>query len=79
MSTERLIMTNGMDPSQMTPAERIDEVGMLLSLAMMRLWLKRRAGTGQRSFSRDSAKPARTGLELSLQSSPDGTVIQTKE
>lgn len=39
---ERLIMTNGMDPSQMTSAERMDEVGMLLSMAMMRLWLKRR-------------------------------------
>lgn len=72
-------MTHGMDPSQMTPAERMDEVGMLLSLAMMRLWLNRRASAGQRSFSRDSASPARDCLELCLQSSPYGTVIQTKE
>jgi len=37
-------MTNGTDPSGMTAPERMAEVSMLLSLAMMRLWLKRRAG-----------------------------------
>jgi len=39
-------MTNGMDPRKMGPAERLDEVGMLLSLAMMRMWLKRRVRAG---------------------------------
>ena len=37
-------MVNGTDPSGMTGQERIAEVSMLLSLGMMRLWLKRRAG-----------------------------------
>ena len=42
--TEDMNMTNGTDPSEMTGQERMAEVSMLLSLAMMRLWLKRRAG-----------------------------------
>ena len=67
-------MSNGTDPSQMTPAQRMDEVGMLLSLAMMRLWLKRRAGarrhtSGKRAFSGDSGGnplgcPAETRLPV---------------
>ena len=57
--TEDMIMTNGTDPNTMTAEERLAEVSMLLSLAMMRLWLKRRAGTrrhvsAERAFSRDS-------------------------
>ena len=56
--TEDMAM-NGMDPDTMTAEERLAEVSMLLSLAMMRLWLKRRAGAhrpaaGERAFSRDS-------------------------
>jgi hypothetical protein len=42
--TEDMIMTNGMGPDKMTGPDRLDEVAMLLSLAMMRLWLKRRGG-----------------------------------
>ena len=50
-------MTNGTDPSSMTGQERMAEVSMLLSLAMMRLWLKRRDGARgaaapERAFSR---------------------------
>jgi hypothetical protein len=41
--TEDMAM-NGTDPIAMTAEERLAEVSMLLSLAMMRLWLKRRAG-----------------------------------
>jgi len=44
-TTEDMNMTNGTDPSGMTAPERAAEVSMLLSLAMMRLWLKRRSGT----------------------------------
>ena len=40
---EDMIMTNGMDPEKMAPAERLDEVAMLLSLAMLRLRRKRQA------------------------------------
>ena len=52
-------MTNGTDPSTMTGEERLAEVSMLLSLAMMRMWLKRRGGacrlvSRERAFSRDS-------------------------
>ena len=35
-------MSSGMDPDKMSGAERLDEAAMLLALAMMRLWLKRR-------------------------------------
>ena len=35
-------MTHGMDPSGMTGQERIAEVSGLLSLAMLRVWMKRR-------------------------------------
>ena len=57
--TEDMAMHNGMDPNTMTAEERLAEVSMLLSLAMMRLWLKQRAGTrrhvsAERGFSRDS-------------------------
>lgn len=56
--TEDMAMTNGTDPEAMTAEERLAEVSMLLSLAMLRLWLKRRAGApgrapGERAFSRD--------------------------
>ena len=55
---EETITINGTDPADMTCQERMAEVSMLLSLAMMRLWLKRRAGahrhaSGERAFSRD--------------------------
>jgi len=72
--TEDMTMTNGMDPNAMTAEERMAEVSMLLSLAMMRLWLKRRAGagrhtSGERAFSRDSGGnplgcPAETRLPV---------------
>jgi hypothetical protein len=41
---EDIRMTNGMDPNTMAAEERLAEVSMLLSLAMMRMWLKRRGG-----------------------------------
>ena len=58
MITDDMNMTNGMDPSDMTGHERLAEVSMLLSLAMMRLWLKRRGGacrpaSGERAISRE--------------------------
>lgn len=34
-------MSNGMDPGKMTSAERLDELSMLLGMAMLRLWLRR--------------------------------------
>ena len=60
--TEDMAM-NGTDPITMTAEERLAEVSMLLSLAMIRLWLKRRAGAGrhtsrERGFSRDSFEKA---------------------
>ena len=56
---EETITINGTDPADMTCQERTAEVSMLLSLGMMRLWLKRRAGaprhaSGERAFSTDS-------------------------
>lgn len=56
--TEEMIMTDGTDPGNMAPAERLDEVSMLLSLAMLRLWRRRRrqarsAGVDERAFSRE--------------------------
>ena len=71
-------MTHGMDPGRMTPAERADEVGMLLSLAMMRLWLKRRARAG-RPGSREFSQDEQDCLELPRETSPDGTVHQRRE
>lgn len=74
-------MTHGMDPGRMTPTERADEVGMLLSLAMMRLWLRRRAhaGTGERAGSREFSQVGQDCLELPRQTSPDGPVHLRKE
>ncbi len=73
-------MTHGMDPGRMTPTERADEVGMLLSLAMMRLWLNRRARTGGgRAGSRDFSQVRQDCLELPRQTSPDGPVHLRKE
>jgi len=73
-------MTNGMDPGRMTPAERADEVGMLLSLAMMRLWLKRRASAGSGvGVSRDFSQVGEDCLELPRRTIPDGPVHQRKE
>ena len=58
-------MTHGMDPGRMTPAERADEVGMLLSLAMMRLWLKRRTPTSADGSVRESfCRSGRIALSL---------------
>ena len=71
-------MTHGMDPGQMTPTERADEVGMLLSLAVMRLWLKRRARAG-RACSREFSQVGQDCLELPRHTSPDGPVHQRKE
>ena len=56
--TENTNMVNGTDPGTMTGEERMAEASMLLSLAMMRLWLKRRgqarsAGVDERGFSRE--------------------------
>ena len=55
--TEDMAM-NGTDPITMTAEERLAEVSMLLSLAMMRLWLKRRqtacrAAPPERAISRE--------------------------
>jgi len=73
-------MTHGMDPGRMTPAERADEVGMLLSLAMMRLWLKRRARVGgQRAGSREFSQVGQDCLELPRHTNPDGPVHLRKE
>jgi len=44
------MVANGMDPQRMTSPERIEEVSTLLSLAMMRLWLKRRKEARQASM-----------------------------
>ena len=41
---DETITINGTDPCSMTGEERLADVSMLLSLAMMRLWMKRRAG-----------------------------------
>ena len=71
-------MTHGMDPRRMTPAERADEVGMLLSLAMMRLWLKRRART-RRAGSREFSQVGQDCLELPRRTSPDGPGHLRKE
>lgn len=65
-------MTHGMDPGRMTPPERMDEVGMLLSLAMMRLWRKRRQSvSGERGVSRDCLQAGQDCLELLHPMSPD--------
>jgi hypothetical protein len=40
---EDMTMTNEMDPEKMAPAERVNEVAMLLSLAMLRLRRRRQA------------------------------------
>jgi hypothetical protein len=54
---EDVKMTNGTNPSEMAVEERMAEVSMLLSLAMMRLWLRRRGACGpaseERAISRD--------------------------
>ncbi len=75
---KEVAVTNGTDPAWMTPEERLDEVGMLLSLAMMRLWLKRRRAAcgGERGVSRDWRQDC---LELSGPMGPDGTVTMAKE
>ncbi len=73
-------MTHGMDPGRMTPAERTDEVGMLLSLAMMRLWLNRHSPAGgPRTGSREFSQVGPDCLELPRQTSPDGPVHHRKE
>ena len=73
-------MSNGIDPGCMRPAERLDEVGMLLSLAMMRLWLKRHLAPGQqRAVSREFSEIGEDCLELPSRTSPDGPVQLRKE
>jgi len=73
-------MTNGIEPGHMTPAERLNEVGMLLSLAMMRLWMKRRLAAGrQRTISRDFSQIGKDCLELPRRTSPDGAVQPRRE
>ena len=48
--TEDMAMTNGTDPNTLTDEERLAEVSMLLSLAMMRLWAKRRPGARRQAW-----------------------------
>jgi hypothetical protein len=56
-------MHNGNDPDRMSPAERLDEVALLLAAAMLRLWRKRTAtsSTGERTPGRWAAEPHRCG------------------
>ena len=61
MCEKGIEMPNGMAPDKMTGPERLAETSMLLSLAMMRLWLRRRGGARQgaareRDFSRESGR-----------------------
>jgi hypothetical protein len=60
----RIAMYNAVAPDTMTPAERLDETALLLTLAMLRLWRKRRK---KRAFSpRNSLElPAETRLNVS--------------
>ena len=51
MYNEDKIMPNGMNPSEMTGQERLAEVSTLLSLAMMRVWMKRRGRSQSSSHS----------------------------
>ena len=67
MCEKGIEMTHGMDPDKMTGPERLAETSMLLSLAMMRLWLRRRScahqgASQERAFSRESGRDC---LELS--------------
>ena len=62
-------MTNGTDPAGMTAPERVAEVSMLLSLAMMRLWIKRRAGT-PRTAAPERAISREYSLGLGAESRP---------
>ncbi len=75
LCNEGMTMTNGTDPAEMTGQERLAEVSMLLSLAMMRLWLKRRARAG-RVGSRGFSQVGQDCLELPRHTSPDGPVHQ---
>jgi hypothetical protein len=54
------VMTNGMDPGQMTPDERLDEVALLMATGMLRLWRTRPGAepvaASPRAFSRDSGR-----------------------
>ncbi len=70
---EDLIMTNGMDPEKMASAERLDEVAMLLSLAMLRLRRKRRSRA--QSARLDEREISRERLTIpSIVSRNDGSV-----
>jgi hypothetical protein len=73
------MMTHGMDPGRMTPAERADEVGMLLSLAMMRLWRRQHARADDEQPKRKFSKVGQDCLELSRPTSPDGPVHLRKD
>jgi hypothetical protein len=68
-------MTNGTDPGTMTGEERLAEVSMLLSLAMMRLWLKRRGSTchlesRDRQVSRDFSQAGGNPLGCPVETRP---------
>jgi hypothetical protein len=72
---EGMTMTNGTDPSGMTGQERLAEVSMLLSLAMMRMWLKHRrrvqsASLDERGFSTFSTKTSSISLAPSRNDGP---------
>ena len=71
-ATEDTTMTNGMDPAKMSGEERVAEVSTLLSLAMMRLWLKRRRAVGQ-DASKERAILGEYSLGLDAESRPHVT------
>jgi hypothetical protein len=82
--TEDMNMTNGMDPGKMTGQERMDEVAMLLSLAMMRLWLKRRGSmcrvaSQQRAFSGKISQASGNHLGCSVETLPTVTAGKPQE
>lgn len=66
-------MTNGMDPDKMSNAERLGEVSMLLSMAMMRLWLKHR-GQARSSRVDERAFSGKTATIPLAHSGNDGSV-----
>jgi len=57
-----MVMSNGTDSDKTTPAERLDEVAMILASAMLRLGAKRVSGQKKREILRDNCLgcPAKT-------------------
>ena len=51
---KNIVATNRTDPSRMTPAERLDEVAMILAAATLRLWAKHVSASEKREISRDN-------------------------